>query len=112
MIFGLFFINLVKNPQWASKPPLVAGFQSTMGSKVQLYTKKECCLCVVAREIILKVKKEILFEFQEVDIESRDELYERFKEEVPVVFVNGERAFVHRVSEKKLRRILRTHQRK
>ncbi|MFB0507449.1 MAG: glutaredoxin family protein [Thermodesulfobacteriota bacterium] len=83
-----------------------------MGSKVQLYKKKECCLCVVAREIILKVKKEILFEFQEVDIESRDELYERFKEEVPVVFVNGERAFVHRVSEKKLRRILRTHQRK
>ena len=81
-----------------------------MGLKVQMYTKKECSLCVVAREIILRVLKEIPFEFQEVDIESRDDLYERFKEEIPVVFVNGERAFAYRVHEKKLRRILKGHQ--
>jgi glutaredoxin len=80
-----------------------------MGPKVQLYTKKDCSLCVVAREIVLRVRKEIPFELQEVDIESRDDLYERFKEEVPAVFVNGEPAFTCRVSEKKLRRILRRH---
>jgi len=83
-----------------------------MGLKVQLYTKKDCSLCVVAREIIFRVLKEIPFEFQEVDIESRDDLYERFKEEIPVVFVNGERAFTYKVHEKKLRRILKRHQRK
>jgi len=83
-----------------------------MGLKVQLYTKKDCSLCVVAREIIFRVLKEIPFEFQEVDIESRDDLYERFKEEIPVVFVNGERAFTYKVNEKKLRRILKRHQRK
>jgi glutaredoxin len=81
-----------------------------MGPKVQLYTKKECSLCVIAREIILKIKKEIPFEFQEVDIESRDDLYERFKDEIPVVFINGERVFTHRVTEGKLRRILRKYQ--
>ena len=81
-----------------------------MGLKVQLYTKKECPLCVVAREIILRVKKEIPFEFEEVNIESRDDLYKKFKEEIPVVFVNGERTFTYRVSEKRLRRILKRHQ--
>ena len=81
-----------------------------MGLKVQMYTKEGCHLCVVAREIILRVLKEIPFEFQEVDIESRNDLYERFKEEIPVVFVNGERAFTYRVHEKKLRKILKRHQ--
>ena len=81
-----------------------------MSLKVQMYTKEGCYLCVVAREIILRVVKEIPFEFHEVDIESRNDLYERFKEEIPVVFVNGERAFTYRVQEKKFRRILKRHQ--
>ncbi len=80
-----------------------------MGLKVQLYTKKKCPLCVVAREIILRVKKEIPFEFEEVDIESRDDLYEKYKEEIPVVYVNSERAFTYRVSEKRLRKVLKRH---
>lgn len=78
-----------------------------MSAKVELYTKSGCSLCVVAREIILKVMKEIPFEFQEVDIESRRDLYDRFKHEIPVVFINGERAFTYRVNEKKLTRILK-----
>lgn len=78
-----------------------------MGLKVQLYAKRDCSLCVVAREIILRVLKEIPFEFQEVDIESRGDLYERFREEVPAVFVNGERTFTRRVSERKLKRVLK-----
>jgi glutaredoxin len=78
-----------------------------MGLKVQMYTKEGCHLCVVAREIILRILKEIPFEFQEVAIESRGDLYERFREEVPVVFVNGERTFTRRVSERKLKRVLK-----
>jgi glutaredoxin len=46
-----------------------------MGPKVELYTKKDCSLCVVAREIILRILTEVPFEFQEVDIESRGDLY-------------------------------------
>ncbi|MFB0507712.1 MAG: glutaredoxin family protein [Thermodesulfobacteriota bacterium] len=81
-----------------------------MDLKVQLYTRKRCHLCVVARSIILRVLKEIPFEFQEIDIESSSDLYERFKEEIPVVFVNGERAFTYRVHEEKLKKILKGHQ--
>ncbi len=81
-----------------------------MGLRVQMYTKEGCHLCVIAREIILRIQKEIPFEFQEVDIELRNDLYERFKEEIPVVFVNDERVFTYRVNERKLRRILKRHQ--
>ncbi|UCD72206.1 MAG: glutaredoxin family protein [Syntrophobacterales bacterium] len=81
-----------------------------MDLKVQLYTKKECPLCVVAKEIILRVKKEIPFEFEEVDIESRGDIHEKFNEEVPVVFINSKKAFSYRVHDKKLRRILKRHQ--
>ena len=81
-----------------------------MDLKVQMYTKEGCHLCIVAREIILRILKEIPFEFEEIDIESRNDLYERFKEEIPVVFVNDERVFTYRVHERKLRRILKRHQ--
>lgn len=81
-----------------------------MDLKVQLYTKKGCHLCVVARDIILRVLRKVPFEFQEIDIESSSDLYERFKEEIPVVFVNGERAFTYRVHEGELRRMLKRHQ--
>ncbi len=81
-----------------------------MDPKVQLYTKRECHLCDVARGIIWGVLKEIPFEFQEIDIESSSDLYERFKEEIPVVFVNGERAFTYRVHEERLKRILKGRQ--
>jgi glutaredoxin len=83
-----------------------------MGLKVELYTKKDCSLCVVAREIILRVLKEIPFEFQEIDIELREDLRDKFKEEIPAVFVNGQRVFTYRVSEEKLRRILEKYQSK
>ncbi len=81
-----------------------------MGLNVQMYTKEGCHLCDVARSIILRVLEEIPFEFQEIDIESSNDLYERFKEEIPVVFVNGERVFTYRVHEEKLRRILKGYQ--
>ena len=77
------------------------------GCQSRVVYEKGCSLCVVAREIVLRLRKEIPFEFQEVDIESRGDLYERFREEVPVVFVNGERTFTRRVSERKLKRVLK-----
>lgn len=42
----------------------------------------------------------------EVDIEGEEVLHERCKEEVPVLFFDGRRAFKFRVEEKALRRKL------
>ncbi len=77
-----------------------------MGLEVQMYTKKDCSLCVVAKETILRVQKKTPFDFQEVDIESEEDLYERFKYEIPVVFINDQMVFTYRVNGKELKRTL------
>jgi glutaredoxin len=77
-----------------------------LAAKVQLYGKRDCHLCTVAREILSRVREEIPFDLQEIDIESDRDLYARFKEEIPVVFVDGKRTFTYRVHEGRLRRIL------
>lgn len=75
-------------------------------AKVWLYGKKDCHLCDLAKEILYRVQEEIPFELQEIDIESSKDLYARFKERIPVVFIDGKHAFTYKINEKKLRRIL------
>ncbi len=73
---------------------------------VQLYGKKDCHLCDLAKEILYRLREEIPFDLQEVDIESSEDLYEKFKERIPVVFVDGKQAFTYKIHERRLRRIL------
>lgn len=75
--------------------------------KVTLYTKKDCCLCETAKEVIKKVQKDYpTMEVYEVDITSHTDLYQRFQYEIPVVFIENEKAFRYKVSEKLLRKKL------
>jgi glutaredoxin len=74
---------------------------------VEIFTKAECCLCEAAKTIINKVNKQIPFLIREIDITSDKALYERFKEEIPVIFINGKKSFKYTVSEKELRKRLR-----
>lgn len=74
---------------------------------VTLYSKPDCHLCEVARERIAGVQKQVPFALETVDITGDPALYEQYKERIPVVLVNGEEAFVYRVSEKYLARKLR-----
>jgi hypothetical protein len=50
----------------------------------------------------------VAFELDEVDIGSDPELERRFRELLPVVEIDGERAFVYHVPAAKLRHALRT----
>ncbi len=64
---------------------------------VTLYSKEDCCLCLDAKAIIRTLQKDFPFVLEEVDITSRPDLYEKFKEEIPVVFINERKAFKYRV---------------
>jgi len=95
------FLNLLRKGQTES-----TGTRGTI--TIQLYGKKECHLCDVAKEVLYRVQEEIPFDLQEVDIESREGLYGEFKDRIPVVFINGKQTFMYKISEKRLRRILRS----
>ena len=74
--------------------------------RVEIYGRRDCCLCEEAKATLVKVRREIPFDLQEVDIESTPELYETYKERIPLIFINGRPAFKFRVDEASLRRRL------
>ncbi|MBI1987010.1 MAG: glutaredoxin family protein [Nitrospinae bacterium] len=76
--------------------------------KVRIFTKEGCHLCEEAKELIYRVQHSspIHFELEEVDITSDVGIYERFKEEIPVIFIDGKKAFKYRLDEREFRRRL------
>jgi hypothetical protein len=56
--------------------------------------------------VILALRREVAFEFREVDIGWSGDLYEDYKHDIPVVEVDGKRAFKYRVDPAALRKKL------
>ncbi len=73
---------------------------------VVLYTREGCSLCVTARSVILLVRREVEFDFTEVDIGGEGDLYEDHKHDIPVVTIDGRRAFKYRVDPQELKKRL------
>ena len=73
-------------------------------AKVVLYHAKACLLCLRAREVVALVRQEVPFELQEVEIDGDPELESRYREWLPVVEIDGERAFVYYVDPDAFRR--------
>jgi len=65
--------------------------------QVVLYTRERCSLCEKAKAVILAVRREVEFDFREVDIGWSGDLYEDYKHAIPVIEVDGKRAFKYRV---------------
>ncbi len=80
---------------------------------IEILTKKDCCLCDDAKKVIEQVITEMPAELKMTNIESDPELFERYKEKIPVVLINGEESFVYKVHpitlHKKLEKLLGNH---
>jgi hypothetical protein len=57
--------------------------------------------------IVLQVAGRCAFTIEEIDVDSSPELRERYGNEVPVLFINGRKAFKYRVTPKELEHKLR-----
>lgn len=69
---------------------------------VELYSKDDCHLCDVAKEVLVKIQQKHPFELKVVKIRDGDPGYDEFKERIPVVYINGVFAFQHKVLERDL----------
>ncbi len=72
-----------------------------------LYTKPGCGLCDEVKAQLQKLRHDHPFEIREVNIEEDVGAYEKFKEEIPVVFINGRKAFKYHLEEKEFIKRLR-----
>jgi glutaredoxin len=68
--------------------------------RVVVYSKPGCCLCDEVKEKLRRLQASYAFNLREVNILEDPEAHERFKEEIPVVFINGKKAFKYRLDEK------------
>ncbi len=74
--------------------------------QVELYGKADCPLCDDAKAVLAKVRAQLPFDLVEVDIERDAKLFEQFKDDIPVVYVDGRKAFKYRIDEAALIRRL------
>jgi glutaredoxin len=76
--------------------------------KVEIYSKADCSLCDDAKAILEEVRLRVPFELVEIDIEKDASAFERYRYDIPVVFIDGQKAFKHRLDarlvEQRLRR--------
>jgi glutaredoxin len=73
---------------------------------VTLYHAPGCHLCERARTTLAALRDELGFDLAEVDISGNDQLERSYREWLPVVEIDGERAFVYHVDPNGLRRKL------
>ncbi len=67
--------------------------------EVILYSRKGCHLCEVVKESLQALTHRARFTWREVDIDQDEELRRRYNEEVPVVFIDGRKAFKYQMDE-------------
>ncbi len=74
--------------------------------QVVVYSRKGCHLCEIVKETLTKLQRRGGFTWREIDVESDDELRRRFTDEVPVIFIDGHKAFKYHMDEREFLRKL------
>ena len=74
--------------------------------EVVVYSRKGCHLCEVVKETLAQVQGDAEFQWREVDIDADLQLLQKFNDEVPVVFIEGRKAFKYRMDRRQVLRKL------
>jgi glutaredoxin len=75
-----------------------------MSIKVVLYGAPECHLCDEAKGVLDRQRELLGFDLELVDISGDPQLESAYREQIPVVFVAGRKAFKYRVEPLELAR--------
>jgi len=71
---------------------------------VTVYSRKGCHLCEIVKESLVKLHRQGGFEWRDVDVDSDPDLRRQYNDQVPVVFINGRKAFKYRMDEQEFLR--------
>lgn len=73
---------------------------------VVVYSRDGCHLCDIVKETLAQVQDDADFQWREVDIDADPDLRQRYNDEVPVVFIDGRKAFKYRMDGRQFLRAL------
>jgi glutaredoxin len=71
-----------------------------------VYTKRDCHLCDEALALLSRLEPELGFVVDEVDIGTDEELFRRYRNDVPVLALDGEVLLSAPLAERDVRRVL------
>lgn len=71
--------------------------------QIALLTKPGCHLCEEMKDVLDRATRGLSVAVREVDISGNASLEQRHGMDIPVLFIDGSRAFEHRVTERDLR---------
>jgi len=76
--------------------------------EVIVYSRPGCHLCDVVKETLARAAANLAdFRWREVNIDTDPELQRLYNDQVPVVFINGRKAFKYRMEEREFLRTLK-----
>jgi len=78
-----------------------------MKAQLLLYTRKDCCLCEEMKSSLMRVAGRVPFTLEEIDVDTSHVLQEKYGNDVPVLFINGRKAFKHRLTARELEKSLK-----
>jgi len=73
---------------------------------VVVYSRKGCHLCDVVKETLTQFQGDADFQWREVDIDADPELRVKYNDQVPVVFIDGRKAFKYHMDGRQFLRAL------
>ncbi len=74
---------------------------------VIVYSKPGCCLCDAVKAKLAALQGQHAFEWREINILDDPEGFAEFSQEIPVIFINGRKAFKFHLDEAQFIRRLR-----
>jgi glutaredoxin len=78
-----------------------------MKRRLTFYTRRDCCLCDAMKVVLRAAAAQQPFSLEEIDVDSSLELQEQYGDQVPVLFIDGRKAFKYRVTQAALQRRLK-----
>jgi glutaredoxin len=73
---------------------------------ITIYSKPGCHLCDRAKEVIERCHTKVEFTLEVVDISQNSELLQRYRDDIPVILLDGNEIARHFVRERKVLELL------
>jgi glutaredoxin len=73
---------------------------------ITIYSKPDCHLCDRAKEVVERCRSKADFTVEVIDISQDPELFERYRNDIPLIFLDGKEIARHFVRERQLLKLL------
>jgi len=80
---------------------------SALPIEIELLTRPDCHLCDEIKQALKEATTGLNIDLREIDISEDPALAKRYGENIPVLFINGSKAFKHRATPNDLRERLK-----